>query len=356
MKKNHYLFIFLFSLLLISCSRKETGTLRIILNIEPLKGYNETTFKESLASRIQSLSKDLVIRSIDVKRKEALIEIDEIVNDSLIIQNIVYSLPQKGIGLQFYETYEGSEVYSLFGKLQDLFPKPNFDSLMDVLSKSKRESLEEKIAFINDSSDLANKRQVLFGGLFIPNFIHGSYSQEVVQGCVIGYCHPKDSASLFKIFEDGFTKKVFPEQLVFKSKRSDADSGLIEIYTLRLTPPKNIVAMEGDLIEKASVDLSNGYPCISMQFKVPYIETWQLLTRRSAPSMEDPNSRGKCIAILYDDNVLSAPIVNGEIPNGNSQISGNFDFNEAKILASKIKTYFTPCKVQLKHYEFIPDK
>ena len=52
--------------------------------------------------------------------------------------------------------------------------------------------------------------------------------------------------------------------------------------------------------------------------------TWASMTKRNI---------GKPIAIVLDNTVYSAPFVNGEIPNGSSEISGSFTVNEAQDLA-----------------------
>ena len=51
---------------------------------------------------------------------------------------------------------------------------------------------------------------------------------------------------------------------------------------------------------------------------------------------------GKRIAIVLDNFVYSAPTVQGEIPNGNSSISGNFTIEEAQDLANILKAGALP--------------
>jgi len=61
-------------------------------------------------------------------------------------------------------------------------------------------------------------------------------------------------------------------------------------------------------------------------------QKWAKLTKANSP--KDSKSRGRCIAIVMDNAVYSAPTVNGEIPNGSSQITGNFDNREADALVA----------------------
>src|SRR4030095_3682667 len=69
---------------------------------------------------------------------------------------------------------------------------------------------------------------------------------------------------------------------------------------------------------------------------------WAKMTANAAN--KSPKGR---IAIVLDQNVYSAPYVNGEIPNGNSQISGNFEIEEAKDLANILQagSLPAPCRI-----------
>ena len=67
-------------------------------------------------------------------------------------------------------------------------------------------------------------------------------------------------------------------------------------------------------------------------------------------SSKSPKGR---IAIVLDNTVYSAPSVNGEIPNGNSQISGNFTPEEAKDLANVLKAGSLPAPTKIVEEEII---
>ena len=355
MKKNYCLLVFLFSLLLISCNNKKKGTLRIILDIEPMSGYSETQLKEALHKRIISNVGSVHIRNIEIKTKQALIEIDEIPDDSELIQTIVHSLPQKGRGIQFYETYDAYEIAPLLVKFSEKYMATAFDSLTKSIDLQKPVTLEERVAHIKDSIDVEMKRSQPFGGILSFNLkLNEDNTQTFQPGSILGYCAIKDSATLFHLLDSAQKSNIFPQQLFFKTQRASHGDDIIEIHTLRLTPPKNKPAMEGDIIESATkdYDANAGGIYISLLFRPSSVETWRLLTKRAAPT--DINGRGKCIAILYDDQLLCAPTVNGEIPNGNSQISGNYTNREASILTAKLNTGNIPCVIKLNNHEFVP--
>ncbi len=70
-----------------------------------------------------------------------------------------------------------------------------------------------------------------------------------------------------------------------------------------------------------------------MQMSAAGAKTWRRLTASNV---------GRRIAIVLDNYVYSAPNVEGEIPNGNSSISGSFTIEEAKDLANILKAGALP--------------
>ena len=74
--------------------------------------------------------------------------------------------------------------------------------------------------------------------------------------------------------------------------------------------------LTGEVITDARQDLDQGSrPSISMQMNSNGAKLWRKLTS---------NNINRRIAIVLDDYVYSAPVVQNEIPNGNSQITGYF--------------------------------
>lgn len=63
---------------------------------------------------------------------------------------------------------------------------------------------------------------------------------------------------------------------------------------------------------------------VNMTMEEDAANQWQRITKQE---------KGECIAIVLDELVYSYPVINDEIANGRSQISGNFDVQEAKELA-----------------------
>ncbi len=70
---------------------------------------------------------------------------------------------------------------------------------------------------------------------------------------------------------------------------------------------------------------------------------WKSIT---ALASADPNNK-KSVAIVLDNNVYSAPTVQGEIPNGISSISGSFKVEDTKDLANVLKAGRLPAPAKI---------
>ena len=80
----------------------------------------------------------------------------------------------------------------------------------------------------------------------------------------------------------------------------------------------------------------NNRVVVTMSMEDQAADEWRKITRDAANKGTANNP--VCIAIVLDQFVYSAPTVRGEIPNGNSEISGNFTIEEAKDLATVLNS------------------
>jgi preprotein translocase subunit SecD len=100
---------------------------------------------------------------------------------------------------------------------------------------------------------------------------------------------------------------------------------LYDVYGVSREP-----LLTGDVIEEAypSFDPASTLPVVNMSMNTDGAERWAAITGANV---------GKRIAIVLDGRVYSAPVVQGKIPNGNSQISGMSGAQEANVLAVVLK-------------------
>lgn len=165
----------------------------------------------------------------------------------------------------------------------------------------------------------ASKASQLLGEILIPA------EQDI-------YIQVDDTARWHKILNLPAVKAMFPKntQMSYSVKAIDGNDGakLLTMYFLKTTRDGK-AALDGDVITDARQGIGdNGRPDVSMQMNASGAKAWRKLTAASI---------GKRIAIVLDGSVYSAPVVQGEIPSGQSQISGNFTIDEAKDLANVLK-------------------
>jgi len=92
--------------------------------------------------------------------------------------------------------------------------------------------------------------------------------------------------------------------------------------------------MTGEVINDARLDYDHfARPAVSMTMSAAGSKTWGKVT--AAASTKTPQGR---IAIVLDNYVYTAPTVQGEIPNGNSQITGSFELEEAERSCARVES------------------
>lgn len=150
-----------------------------------------------------------------------------------------------------------------------------------------------------------------------------------------------DTATLNHYLDLPVVKKELPRDLVIKYGPAGNDEGsknLSIIYALR-SSRDNKAALDGDVIEEAKQDYSPlGEAEVSMNMDMQGANAWKRITK---------NNIGKSVAIVLDEIVYSAPMINGEIPNGRSSISGNFTAETAKDLANILETGKLPAPARI---------
>lgn len=165
------------------------------------------------------------------------------------------------------------------------------------------------------------------------------------QSAEIGYIDAND----VKLFEGYFKRKdvqaVLPSNLHFKFgfKPFQIDGrDFVAIYALK-SGRGGDPALAGDVITDArptrESDLSIA---VSMQMNQEGTSVWRRITKEASSA-----SPKECIAVVLDNQVYSAPTVNGEIPNGSSVITGNYEIEEATDLANILKAGKLPAPVKI---------
>ncbi len=158
----------------------------------------------------------------------------------------------------------------------------------------------------------------------------------------------KDTARVNELFRRPEVKVMFPSNLTFvwyaKGMPTKTGDELIQLEAIKKSEGQP-APLEGDVITDAAQDFDqNGRAEVTMTMNGTGARIWKNLTAASI---------GKRVAIVLDNYVYSAPVINGEIPNGRSSISGSFTVEEAKDLANVLKAGKLPAPTRIVEDAFI---
>jgi SecD/SecF fusion protein len=157
----------------------------------------------------------------------------------------------------------------------------------------------------------------------------------------------KDTATINKILRRPDVRALLPRTIgFFWDVKSDPEvtPGVDDIQLNFVNVGRNgKPLLTGEVINDARLDFDQfARPAVSMTMNAAGAKTWAKVTATAAA--KQPQGR---IAIVLDNFVYTAPSVNGEIPNGNSQISGSFTTEEAKDLANVLKAGSLPAPTRI---------
>ena len=169
-------------------------------------------------------------------------------------------------------------------------------------------------------------------------------------GCVVGVAKKRDLAIIDSLFATPAAQQILPADLflawdVKGNVSTESGEEFFQLYALRSSKGNHTPAMSGDVITEATDAFDqNSNPVVNMKMHSEGARRWQVLTK---------NNVGRCVAIVLDNAVYSAPRVNGEIPGGSTEISGHFTVEETKDLANVLKSGKMPAPSTIESYEVV---
>lgn len=171
------------------------------------------------------------------------------------------------------------------------------------------------------------------------------------KGPIVGTAMLSDTAAVNRYLASATTKALIPADLKLawaaKPDSYDAQDGgkvqLLSLYALKL-PRGGKPRLDGSSIIAANQDFDfKGAVEVNMQMDAEGAQIWRLMTGENI---------GRVVAIVLDDMVYSAPVVQSEISGGRSSISmGSGDLNtqikEAEDLANILKAGALPAPARI---------
>ncbi|HEY2580572.1 MAG TPA: protein translocase subunit SecDF [Mucilaginibacter sp.] len=269
--------------------------------------------------------------------------------------------------LEFYQTYDNGQVYQLLSNINGLIAakikaakKDTSKTIANAAKPAPKDSAAAAgaLALLNkvqnsnqkDTSKLGAKSQFAdeypFFNVLKPMMYQGQNGQgELARGPIVGHAEIKDTAKVNQYLRSPDVKAVIPQSMKFLwSVKPQDKTKIFELYAIKLVGAENGPVLQGDVINDAHNDVDQkGSPEVIMVMNSAGAEKWSSVT---AAASADPNNK-QSIAIVLDDNVYSAPVVENTISGGVSSISGNFTTEEATDLANVLKAGRLPAPAHI---------
>lgn len=261
-------------------------------------------------------------------------EISEYNNSLVAINDLLVKEQQAQMALNISGEGGSSEEGEATESLSDLLSSDN-ETDADTTASDLEAALDTQDSTA-DNSELDSLVNAQVSPLFALTKAPGGLIYDV-----------RDTAQIGKILRRKDVRSLLPRTVkplweVKPTVNEQTGDELLQLYFARVGRGGN-AQLTGEVITDARQDLDEfARPAVSMQMNALGTRVWGKMTREAASK----NPRGR-IAIVLDNLVYSAPYVNGEIPNGSSQISGNFDIDEAKDLANILKAGSLPAPTRI---------
>jgi preprotein translocase subunit SecD len=144
---------------------------------------------------------------------------------------------------------------------------------------------------------------------------------------------PGEEEDLLKKFAD----KIPPDDEILFEKRVNAETGVIRKVPILL---KKQAVLTGDLLSDAKVNIDTRFsePYVSLSFNEAGAKLFEEITAENVK---------KRLAIILDNTVYSAPVIQEKIAGGNAQITGHFTMEEAKDLSIVLRAGALPAPLKM---------
>ncbi len=236
----------------------------------------------------------------------------------------VKKLLQGSANLEFWETYQAGEVAGAFQQML-------FTEAQKAVPAAADSAAVDSVAMANAMQNSLAARVQVIGD----------------QGPVVAIAQSSDTAAINALIAQKQYRDAFPRKLklAWSVKAFDAKGIYYQLYALKAHdnlghPSLPEAGKGGDVIVDASpeFDQVRGQYKVNMTMTPEAGNTWARVTKENI---------GRCVAVVLDDVVYTAPNILVEINGGRSEITGNFDTEEANDLANVLKSGKMAAKVNI---------
>ena len=259
----------------------------------------------------------------------------------------VRKLLQGTASLEFWTTYNGVELHPALARADELIRQLNSEEEQaaeiveseETAAETPATDLVEEVAKATEVTE----EEVAAAATIDPkrNPLLALLNPQFAGGAVIGAAYAADMPAVDRYLAMPQVRELFPADVQFKwaVKGDPQMDGRFALYTIKVESADGKAPLDGSVV----VDARESYAergaeaRVSMNMNSEGMQEWARLTGENV---------NRCIAIVLDGYVYSAPVVRGKIE-GSSEISGNFTIQEAQDLANVLKSGKVPAPARI---------
>ena len=272
----------------------------------------------------------------------------------------VRELLQGTANLEFWETYENSEIIGYLSKANNLLKEIQANT-----EKAKAILPETELTAKSAASDTTKTDQSLLDLIgkdttkvaeattreqfSLQNPLFGLLNPRVtsdgqpMQSSMIGLASSKDTAKVNTLLKMNQIKALFPRDLKLMWSQNpfkqDPTKTLYELHAIKITTRDGRPPLNGDVITSSRTSSGvAGDVKVDMSMNSEGSKTWARMTRENI---------GRCLAVVLDGYVRSYPRVQNEITGGSTEITGDFTIEEADDLSNILKSGKLPAPARI---------
>ena len=257
---------------------------------------------------------------------------------------------QSSAKLEFWDTYHMGEI---LGGLQAANAKfVDKEKAEEKLNESSEEesTSNKEIEQEKDEEDLfaaldtAKSGELEAEGKNYGFFRYMQFASQSGLGATVAYIKTSDTAKVNKYLNSAEVKTSLPKdcELMWSSPSSGFEEKVAALYAIKWNSrgPK----LDGNsIIDARQGSDQYGKPEVNMTMNDYGRRKWRQMTKAA----HNNGQASRCIAIILDGKVVSAPMVNGEIAGGVSSITGSYTVKEAKDFANILQSGKLPAKPEI---------
>jgi len=329
---------------------------------------NMESSNQDVITEIRKQADETVVRTYEkVKRRidqfgtmQPNITLDKSVN-RIMVELPGITNPERARGilqatakLEFFPVFQFSEIQNQMALANNALKASvsGADFIQDIdstLMTFDSTGVRNDAFYVENKTQLDKQAETNFGegplfSLLTPN------GSNQYQAAVIGIANWRDTAKVNKLLAKKEVRNVVDKSLKFRWKSKPVRNrdtyeytDDFELYAINTTKRKGAM-LEGDKITDANENLDSqaggggGAYVVSLKMNKEGSKIWRKMTG---------DNLKREVAILLDNKVVSAPVVQSEIKDGNSQISGDFSVREAQDLANVLKVGKLPARTEI---------